>query len=38
MDVDIGLFSDTKPLKNPPQNLVSGNLAGDGADVVEGFA
>ena len=32
------LFSDTKPLKNPPQNLVSGNLAGDGADVVEGFA
>ena len=38
MDVDIGLFSDTKIPKNIPQNFVGGDVAGDGAEVVEGFA
>ena len=38
MDVDIGLFSNTKIPKNIPQNLVGGDVAGDGAEVVEGFA
>lgn len=32
------LLAHAKPLKNPPQNLVGGNLARDCADVVEGFA
>ena len=38
MDVDIGLFSDTKIPKNIPQNFVGGDVAGYGAEVVEGFA
>lgn len=32
------LLSDTKILKNIPQNFVGGDVAGDGAEVVEGFA
>ena len=32
------LFSDTKIPKNIPQDFVSGDVAGDGAEVVEGFA
>ena len=32
------LFSDTKIPKNIPQNFVGGDVAGDGAEVVEGFA
>ena len=38
MDVDIGLFPNTKIPKNIPQNFVGGDVAGDGAEVVEGFA
>ena len=32
------LFSNTKIPKNVPQNLVGGDVAGYGAEVVEGFA
>ena len=31
-------LADTKIPKNIPQNLVGGDVAGDGAEVVEGFA
>ena len=31
-------LADTKIPKNVPQNLVGGDVAGDGAEVVEGFA
>lgn len=32
------LFSNTKIPKNIPQDFVGGDVAGDGAEVVEGFA
>ena len=31
-------LADTKIPKNIPQNLVGGDVAGDGAEVVEGFS
>ena len=31
-------FPDAKPRKNSPQNLIGGDFADDGAEVVKGFA
>ena len=36
MDVDIGLFSDTKPPENLPEYLICGYLSGYLGDVGDG--